>query len=158
PFRRAPEGEIYGTALLFVVEGRKGRSFLEGRAIAVIDPEVERVVCDHPQHQTVAEHAGLTEHAAHCDAAERSKLLLQELGETVAGNHAQPSFLLAEIAARDDDLARVVAGDAFGQGDGRFANGRWRLVAGSVAQRVETAGPVLEILGDDMDDVFLALQ
>src|SRR5882762_5690252 len=66
-----------------------------------------------------------------------------------------PSFLLAEIAAWDDDLARVVAGDSLGQGEGRFAGIRRRLVAGAVAQRVEAPGPVFEILGDDVDDAFL---
>ena len=37
----------YGVAPLPVIEGRKGRGFPEGRAVVVINPEVERVVCDH---------------------------------------------------------------------------------------------------------------
>ena len=35
----------------------------------------------HPEHQPVAEDAGLAEHTPHCDATERSELLAQELGK-----------------------------------------------------------------------------
>jgi hypothetical protein len=70
PLRRAPKGEVYGAALLRVVEGRKGLGFLEDRPVVVINPEVERVVPHHCEHQPVAEHAGLAEHAPHRDAAE----------------------------------------------------------------------------------------
>ena len=40
----------------------------------VINPEVEHVVCHHPEHQAVAENAGLAEHTPHCDAADRSEI------------------------------------------------------------------------------------
>ena len=39
---------------LLVGEGRKGRSFLKGRPVVVINPEVERIVRHHPEHQPVA--------------------------------------------------------------------------------------------------------
>src|SRR4029077_2978384 len=55
PLWRTPQGEIYGTALLLVVERRKGLGFLEGRPVVVVNPEVERVVRHHPEHQPVAE-------------------------------------------------------------------------------------------------------
>src|SRR5262249_9606307 len=85
--RRAPEREVYDFSLLFIIERRKGRRFLKGRPVLVIDPEVERVVRHHPQHQPVAEHARLAEHAPHGDVAQRIELLAQELLEAVAGNH-----------------------------------------------------------------------
>jgi len=74
PLRRAPKGEVYGAALLRVVEGRKGLGFLEDRPVVVINPEVERVVPHHCEHQPVAEHASLAEHAPHGDATQRSEL------------------------------------------------------------------------------------
>jgi hypothetical protein len=73
--RRAPKGEIYAAAVLLVAEGRKALGFLEDRPIVVINPEVERVVRHHAEHQPVAEHARLAEHTSHCDAAEWSELL-----------------------------------------------------------------------------------
>src|SRR5258708_39809098 len=93
PLRRAPKGEVYGGALLLVVEGRKGRGFLEGRPVVIVNPKVERVVRQHPEHQPVAEYAGLAEHTPHCDAAERSELLAHELGKAVAGTHPASSVL-----------------------------------------------------------------
>src|SRR5262245_33076227 len=96
PLGRAPKGEVYGAALLLVAEGRRGLGFLEGRPVVVINPEVERVVRHHPQHQSVTEHAGLAEHAPHCHLAERGKLLTQELGKTVAGNH--PPNLVPDLS------------------------------------------------------------
>src|SRR5437899_4032000 len=104
PFRRAPKGEVYGAALLLVAEGRKGFGFLEGRPVVVINPEVEHVVRHHPEHQPVAEHAGLAEHTPHCDAAERSELRAQELGKAVAGNHP-PSSVLARPSWLPQDSA-----------------------------------------------------
>src|SRR5882762_10195440 len=93
PLRRVPKGEVYGAALLLVAEGRKGCGFLEDRPVVVINPEVEHVVRHHPEHHPVAEHAGLAEHTPHCNAAERSELLAQELGKVVAGNHPRSSVL-----------------------------------------------------------------
>src|SRR5207302_5700589 len=87
PLRRAPKGEIYGAALLLVVEGRKGLGFLKDGPVAVINPEIERVARHHPEHQPIAEHAGLSEHPPHRDTAQRSELLAQELGKAVAGDH-----------------------------------------------------------------------
>src|SRR5262245_5337679 len=72
PLRRAPKGEVYRAALLRIVEGRKGLGFLEGLPIVVINPEVERVVRHHPEHQPVAKHARLAKHPPHGDAAERA--------------------------------------------------------------------------------------
>src|SRR5205814_5431886 len=89
--RRAPKGEVYRAALLLVAEGRNGLGFLEDRPVVVVNPEVERVVCHYPEHQPVAEHAGLAEHTPHCDAAEWSELLAQEFGKAVAGNHPASS-------------------------------------------------------------------
>src|SRR5579863_472647 len=67
----------------------------------------------------------------------------------------------AEIAAVDDDVggmtvARVIAGDAFRQRENRFAGGF--VDAGAGAQGLQARGQVAQILGDDMDDAFLALQ
>jgi hypothetical protein len=76
---------------LLVAEGREGLGFLEDRPVVVINPEVEHVVRHHPEHHPVAEHAGLAEHTPHCDAAERSELLAQELGKAGAGNHPPSS-------------------------------------------------------------------
>src|SRR5258708_38546714 len=78
PLRSAPKGKIDGAALLLVVEGRKAAGFLEGRPVVVINPEIERVVPHHPDHNPVAEHAGLAEHAPHGYGAERTKLFAQE--------------------------------------------------------------------------------
>jgi hypothetical protein len=36
--RHAPKGKVYGAALLLVIEGRHGLSFLEDRPVVVIDP------------------------------------------------------------------------------------------------------------------------
>src|SRR5262249_48696137 len=77
------------------VERWKGLGFLEDRPIVVVDPEVERVVPYHAEHQPVAEDAGLAEHTPHCDPAERGELLTQELGKTVAGNHPPHPLALA---------------------------------------------------------------
>src|ERR1700722_16961146 len=82
--RHAPKGEVYGAALLLVIEGRHGLSFLEDRPVVVIDPDVERVVCYHSQHQSVTEHPRLAEHPPHRDATKWSELLAQELGKAVA--------------------------------------------------------------------------
>ena len=60
--------------LLLVVERRSRRSFVEGCPVLVIHPELKRVIFDHPKHQSIAEHAGLAEHAPHRDVAERCKL------------------------------------------------------------------------------------
>src|SRR5262245_37232707 len=57
PLRRTPKGQIYGGALLLVVEGWKSRGFCEGGAVVVVNPEVERVVRYHPEHHPVAEYA-----------------------------------------------------------------------------------------------------
>src|SRR6516164_1263831 len=100
PLRHAPEGEVNGRALLFVAEGRKGLGFLEGRAVFVINPDVECIVCYHPQHYPVAEYARRAEHRPHCDAAEWSELLAQKLCKAVSGNHPRSSTLSA--GARDD--------------------------------------------------------
>src|SRR5262249_22755311 len=89
----APKGEIYGAVLLLVAERRKGRGFLERCLVVAINPEVERVVRHNPEHQPVAEYAGLAEHTPHGDAAERSEFLAQKLGEAIAGNHLRPSVL-----------------------------------------------------------------
>jgi hypothetical protein len=62
----------------------------------VIYPKIERIFRHHPEHHPVAEYAGLAEHTPHCNPAERSKLLAQELGKAVAGNHPQS---LASIGA-----------------------------------------------------------
>jgi len=62
----------------------------------VVNPEVERVVRYHPEHQPVAEHAGLAEHTPQGDAAERRELLAQELGKAVAGNHPPSSVRQSE--------------------------------------------------------------
>jgi len=53
----------------------------------VINPEVERIVPHHPEHEAVAEDAGLAEHPPHGDMAERCELITQELGKAVAGSH-----------------------------------------------------------------------
>src|SRR5207245_2456244 len=82
----------------------KGLGFLEGRPVVVINSEVEHVVRHHPEHHPVAEHAGLAEHTPHCDAAERSELLAQELGKVVAGNHP-PSSVLARRSWLPQDRA-----------------------------------------------------
>jgi hypothetical protein len=87
--RSAPKGEIYSATLLLIVEGRKGLGFLEGRSVIVINPEVERIVPHHSEHQPVAEHAGLTEHTPHRYSAKRGELLAQELGKAIAGDHPQ---------------------------------------------------------------------
>src|SRR5204863_2017311 len=52
----------------------------------------------------------------------------------------------------------IVAGDPIARCERRLLSGGRRLVTGAVAQGAEAAGPVLEILGDDVDDAFLALQ
>jgi hypothetical protein len=94
PLRGAPKGEVYGAALLLVGEGRNGPGFLEFRPVAVIDPEGEYV---HPEHQPVAEDAGLAEHTPpHREAARRGELLPRELGEAVAGNHPPSSSWLPD--------------------------------------------------------------
>jgi hypothetical protein len=57
---------------------------------------------------SVAEHAGLAEHAPHGDAAERSKLLAQEFGKGVAGNHSPPLVTAGRVQLpqeRGDDVA-----------------------------------------------------
>ena len=87
PLRHAPEGEVYRGALLLVVERRRGLRFPERRAIVLIDPEVKHVLRHHPEHHATAEHAGLAEHPAHGDAADRRELLAQEFGKAVAGDH-----------------------------------------------------------------------
>src|ERR1700746_2341173 len=84
PLRRAPKRQVYGAALLLVAEGRNGLCFLEDRPVVVINPEVERLVRHHPEHEPVAEHARLAEHTPHRDAAEGSELLASELGTAVA--------------------------------------------------------------------------
>src|SRR6185503_15207556 len=89
PLRHAPKREVDGAALLRVIERRKGLSFPERHAVLVINPEIKRVLGHHPKHHAVAEHTGFAEHAAHRDAAERGKLLAQELGKGSAGNHLQ---------------------------------------------------------------------
>src|SRR5262249_40573544 len=94
PLRRAPKRQIDEIALLLVIQRRKGRGFLERPAIALIDPEVERVICHHPEHQPVAEDAGLAEHAPNREMAERGELLAQELGKAVACNHSPPLSLV----------------------------------------------------------------
>src|SRR5882762_5051728 len=108
PLRRAPKGEVYGAALLLVVERRKGLGFLEGRPVVVINPEVECVVPHHPEHQPVAEHAGLTEHTPHRYVAERGELLAQELGKAVADDHPKSSASLT----RNSITAQVPLSDA----------------------------------------------
>src|SRR6266404_601715 len=108
PLRRAPKGEVYRAALLLIVEGRKGLGFLEIRPVVLINPQVEHVVRHHPEHQPVAEHAGLAEHTPHRDAAERSQLLAQELGKAVAGNHplsSRPSGLTRKFSDSSDPKA-----------------------------------------------------
>src|SRR5262249_61608500 len=89
--RRAPKGEVYGAALLLVIEGRNGLGFLEGCPVVIINPEIEHVLRHHPEHQPVAEDTGLAEHTPRRDAAERSELLAEELGKAVAGNHPPSS-------------------------------------------------------------------
>src|SRR4051794_3197309 len=64
---------------------------------------------------------------------------------------------LAEIPARDDDVAGIVAGDLLGPGKGRFA-GRRGGIAGALTERVEARCQVAQLLGDDVDHAFLALQ
>src|SRR5947209_577717 len=73
PFRI--ENVTPAPTLLFVVEGRKGFHFLEGLPVVIVNPEIKRVVPHHPEHNPVAEHAGLAEHAPHGDEAERGELL-----------------------------------------------------------------------------------
>jgi hypothetical protein len=89
--RRAPKGEIDRGTLLLVGERRAPAIVPASRAercpIALVDPQVERVVGDHAEHHAVAEHARLAEHPAQRDAAERRQLIAQELGEAVAGDH-----------------------------------------------------------------------
>src|SRR5262249_43945467 len=63
----------------------------------------------------------------------------------------------AEVAAGDDEAVRIVAGQALAQRKRRFPRRRG-VVACALAQRVGPRGPVLQILGDDMDDALLALQ
>ena len=89
--RHTPEGEVYGAALLLVIEGRLRLGFLEDRPVVVINPNVERVVRDHSPHQSITKHARLAEHPPHSDAAEWSDLLAQELGKAVAGDHLRSS-------------------------------------------------------------------
>src|SRR5438105_5814993 len=71
PLRRAPKGEIYGAALLLVVEGRKGLGFLKDGPVAVINPEVERVDRHHPEHMHIAENTGLSEQPTHQNTSQR---------------------------------------------------------------------------------------
>src|SRR5579864_3740445 len=65
----------------------------------------------------------------------------------------------AEIAAGDGEVVRVAAGKALAQGEGRLGARRFLVGgAGAVAQGVKTRGPVPQVLGDEVDDAFLALQ
>src|SRR5580704_1370536 len=77
-----------------------------------------------------------------------------------ARNRARGSGLhrLAEIAAGDDDVTRIVAGRLGGRCERRFRRRPGLTLAGKVAQSIEARGHILEPVGDDMDDAFLALQ
>src|SRR5260370_389103 len=85
--------DVCSSDLLLIAEGRKGLGFLESLPVVVINPKVEHVVRHHPEHNPVAEHAGLAEHTPRCDAANRSELLAQEFGEAVARYHPRSSAL-----------------------------------------------------------------
>jgi hypothetical protein len=61
----------------FVIERRKGFGFFEDGPVVVVDAEMERVVAHHSEHDAITEYAGLAEHAAESDIAERRKLLAQ---------------------------------------------------------------------------------
>src|SRR5205085_7648774 len=66
---------------------------------------------------------------------------------------------LADIAAGDDDVAGVVTGRLGGRCERRFwCRPGGDSIAGVVAQSIEARSHVLEPVGDDMDDAFLALQ
>src|ERR1700680_3581848 len=78
-----------------------------------------------------------------------------------AGDRARGKGLhrLAEIAAGDDNVPGIVSGGLAL----RWERGFWcrpgvDSIAGTVAQSIEARGHVLEPVGDDMDDAFLALQ
>src|SRR5229473_5882647 len=64
----------------------------------------------------------------------------------------------AEISARDDEVARIVAGDPFALREGRLAGRRERGVAGALTQGTQASRHIAQILGDDVDDALLALQ
>src|SRR4029077_8420778 len=91
--RRAPGRGIYGARPPLIVERRKGFGFLEGRAVVVVDPEVERVVPHHPEHEPVAEHAGLAEHAPHGDADRAARA---DRARTRQSGRWRPSSILGE--------------------------------------------------------------
>jgi hypothetical protein len=71
---------------------------------------------------------------------------------------AKANHALAEIAAGDDDVARIVAGRLDGGRERRFRRRPGLSLAGAVAQSIEARGHVLKPVGDDMDDALLALQ
>jgi hypothetical protein len=71
---------------------------------------------------------------------------------------AKANHALAEIAAGDDDVARIVAGRLDGGRERRFRRRPGLSLAGAVAQSIEARGYVLKPVGDDMDDALLALQ
>src|SRR5207247_7855318 len=87
PLRHAPECEVYGLALLRIIERRKRLGFPEHLAVLIVNPKIERVLRHYPQHHAVAEHAGFAEHAPQGDTAEWRELLAQKLGIGFAGNH-----------------------------------------------------------------------
>src|SRR5262249_44083692 len=74
PLGRAPEREVDRSSLCRIMERREGSGLLELRPVVVVDPEVECVVGDHPEHHAAAKHAGLAEYAPHRDPAERREL------------------------------------------------------------------------------------
>ena len=79
--------ETHQATELAAQKDRAERGFREGRLVVVIDSEVKCVLRHHPKHEPVAEHAGLAEHASHCDVTERGELLAEKLGEAIAGDH-----------------------------------------------------------------------
>src|SRR5207248_2366640 len=89
PLGHAPEREVYGLALLRIIEWRKRLGLPERLAVLVIHPEIKRVLRHYAQHHPIAEHASLAEHAPQCDTAERRELLAQKLGIGFAGNHVR---------------------------------------------------------------------
>jgi hypothetical protein len=88
--------------VLSVIERWSRCGFREGRPALVINPEIERIVRRHPDHDSAAEHAGLAEHAAHSQRAERRELLAQKIDEAVARNHSR------QIAPLDIDHKREI--------------------------------------------------
>ena len=98
---------IAGASILAIKDGdvvfSKGFGFREIRAVRIIDPEVERVVGHHAEHQPVAEYAGLAEHTPHGDVAERAQLIAQKVGKAVAGNHRRSLVLSLAVSARRID-------------------------------------------------------